>query len=149
MGGFSFQMEQINIISSHSNSLKYKCVKFLKYLKFPFTSAICAEKQDCLGITENWSERSACASAKKLPLNLALLVRAECMRQCNKVAIKLVIISLSLFSLSWLSALSRLGLWLADDFKGKPPHWLLGVNSYWSELNVSTSVMSYGNGRQT
>ena len=26
------------------------------------------------------------------------------------------------------SALSWLGLWLADDFKGKPPHWLLGVN---------------------
>jgi hypothetical protein len=29
---------------------------------------------------------------------------------------------------------------LADDFKGKPPHWLLGVNSYWSELSASRFV---------
>ena len=34
--------------------------------------------------------------------------------------------SSSLLSLSELSARSRLGLWLADDFKGKDPHWLLG-----------------------
>ena len=45
------------------------------------------------------------------------------------------------------NSLRRLGLWLADDFIGKPPHWLLGVNSYWSEL--STSLMSYGYCRQT
>ena len=73
------------------------------------------------------------------------LVREECVRQRNKVAIILGIIYLTP-PLSGLSALSRLGLWLADDFKGKPPHWLLGVNSYWSELSASTSLMSYGDG---
>ena len=75
-----------------------------------------------------------------------LLVRAECVRQSNDVDIILGIISLLS---SGLSALSRLGLWLADDLKGKPPHWQLGVNSYWSELSASTSLMSYGDGRQT
>ena len=64
------------------------------------------------------------------------------MRQRNEVAIKLGLISL----ISLLSALSRLGLRLADDFKGVPPHWLLGVNS---ELSASTSLMGYGDGRQT
>jgi hypothetical protein len=38
---------------------------------------------------------------------------------------------------------------LADDFKGKPPHSLLGVNSYWSELSASTTLMSYEDGSQT
>ena len=38
-----------------------------------------------------------------------------------------------LFHLSGLSALRRLDLLLADDFKGKPPHWLLEVNSVWGE----------------
>jgi hypothetical protein len=31
------------------------------------------------------------------------------------------------FYLSELSALTRLGLLSSDDFKGRPPHWLLGV----------------------
>ena len=48
-----------------------------------------------------------------------ILVRAECVRQRNEAAIILGIISP--FS-SELSALSRLGLLLADDFKGRPPH---------------------------
>ena len=54
------------------------------------------------------------------------------MRQRNEVAIKLGIIPL--FSLSGLSALSRLGLLLADDFKVKSPHWQLGVNAVWGVL---------------
>jgi hypothetical protein len=61
---------------------------------------------------------------------------------------------LSLFSLSsGFSALSRIGLLLADDFKGMPPHWLLVLTQcagkYWSELTASTSLMSYGDARQT
>ena len=79
-----------------------------------------------------------------------LLVRAECVRQHNEVAIILGIISLSsssLFFFFW--AFCSEQTWLADDFKGKPPHWLLGVNSYCSELSASTSLMSYGDGRQT
>ena len=98
----------------------------------------------------------ALSEGKKNPtivayINIVILVRAECVRQRNEVAIKLDIIfsSSSSLSLSVLSDLSRLGLWLAADFKGKPPHWLLGVNSCWSELNAGTSLMSYGGGRQT
>jgi hypothetical protein len=44
----------------------------------------------------------------------------------NEVAIILGIIFSSFFFFL-LSDLSRLYLWLADDFKGKPPAWLLGV----------------------
>jgi hypothetical protein len=55
-----------------------------------------------------------------------------CLCQRNEVAIKLGIISpLS----SAISALTRLGLCLAEDFKGKPSDWLL--------------ELSYGDGRQT
>ena len=60
-----------------------------------------------------------------------ILVRAECMRQRNVVAIILGIISPPPPLSSGLTAISRLGLWLADDFKGKPPHWLPGVKSVW------------------
>ena len=74
--------------------------------------------------------------------DIYILDRAECVRQSNEVVIKLLLLSV-------LSTLRRLGRWLADDSKGKPPHWLLGVNSYCSELSASTSLMSYGDGRQT
>jgi hypothetical protein len=59
---------------------------------------------------------------------------SECSRVqgATNVAFKLGI-ALPFFSLS---ALSRLGLCLADDFKGKPPHWLLGINSVWVEILV-------------
>ena len=30
---------------------------------------------------------------------------------------------------------------LADDFKGKPPHWLLGVNSYWKKMEKTGGKM--------
>ena len=64
------------------------------------------------------------------------MVRAECVRQRNEVAIKLGIISLS--SSLFLGFLPRADLvsdW-ADDFIGKYPHWLLGVYSVWGVLQA-------------
>ena len=77
----------------------------------------------------NWSERSARASATS--------------GRYTRHYFSFFLCSSGLF------VLSRLGPWLADDFKGKTPHWLLEVTSYWSELSASSSLMSYEDGKQT
>jgi hypothetical protein len=62
-----------------------------------------------------------------------------------------VCFSFSLLLSSGLSALGILGVRLVDDFKGKPSHWLLGVNSVWGELvwaKCKLVPMSYGDARQ-
>jgi hypothetical protein len=69
------------------------------------------------------------------------LVRAECVRQRNEVAIIQGIISLSLFLSPGLSADLD-----SDWLMTSKSSLLIGC---WSELSASTSLMRYGDGSQT